>query len=176
MQTNRCDFCPANQYADTVSKSCKECSTAINNCSTCTNSTWCTFCQTNFYLYQGRCITAAICLNISGYYLNTQQSACVQCISPCQTCTSQISCTSCLTGFLIPSNNTCSNSCPFSSYADSHTKSCQPCNSSVCRTCTSTPNTCLDCYPLNSSSRPTSNLNNSILFNRTCINSSSCPN
>jgi proprotein convertase subtilisin/kexin type 5 len=173
LQTNRCDFCPANEFADLKTKSCVPCNTTIKDCATCTNETWCTRCVLGGFLYMGGCVTEQQCARVDGYYLNTQQGACVQCISPCRTCVSQIACTACLTGFLIQANSTCSNRCPFSFYADSNSKVCLPCNYTVCRTCTNTPNTCLDCF--NDSSRPSTNLNFSILFNRTCINSSSCP-
>jgi proprotein convertase subtilisin/kexin type 5 len=175
VQTNRCDFCTSTEYSDTINQQCVTCNSSLNNCSTCINSTWCTSCQANFYLYSGKCISAADCNQILSYYLNIQQSACLQCVAPCQYCTSQIVCLSCLTGFLIESNQTCGHSCPIMFYADSSTKVCQPCNSTVCRTCTNTANTCLDCFNNSDATKPNTNLNFSILFNRTCINQSSCP-
>lgn len=172
--TFRCDFCPSSQYADTVKKQCVSCNGTLANCTTCVNSTWCTTCNNGSYLYCGRCISASDCNNNPGYYLNTQQAACLQCLAPCENCTSQVACTSCLTGFLIASNSTCGHSCPLYFFADSNTKTCQLCNSSVCRTCTNTANTCLDCYSLTDPAKPPAN-NFNILFNRSCISAAACP-
>lgn len=172
--TFRCDFCPSSQYADSIKKQCLPCNGSITHCDTCANSTWCTSCQNGSYLYSGKCVSASECNNISGYYLNSQQQACLQCIAPCLTCASQVACTSCLTGFLVSNNQTCSHSCPLYFFADSGSKTCLLCNSSVCRTCANTANTCLDCYNTTDLLRPSTNLFN-ILFNRTCIAAASCP-
>lgn len=172
--TYRCDFCPSSQYADTIKKQCVPCSGTLSNCDTCVNSTWCTTCSNGSYIYAGKCISAADCSRISGYYLNSQQAACLQCIAPCDSCVSQVACSSCLTGFLVASNQTCSHRCPQYFFADSNSKSCQLCNSTVCRTCANTANTCLDCYSMTDPVKPANNTFN-ILFNRSCINSTSCP-
>ena len=85
--TFKCDLCPSSSYADYTSKICISCNTSLSNCQICINSTFCTSCFVNYYLYHATCINSSFCLSLSGYYLNTQQSTCSECLSPCKTCT-----------------------------------------------------------------------------------------
>lgn len=60
-------------------------------------------------------------------------------------------------------------------YADLTKMECIICNYSICYTCINTPNTCLSCFKGTDLLKPATNLNLTILFNQTCINSTSCP-
>jgi hypothetical protein len=133
-------------------------------CASCSSATNCSSCQTgyNFYVVNGlgSCVTTCP----SGYYPGVSQSSafpnnynyqCLLCLSPCLTCSSITTCTSCITNFYIMGTN-CYSSCPSGFYAGQSTTgtlSCLPCNS-PCTACTNTSTYCTACpsgYALDSS-------------------------
>ncbi|KAL4435263.1 hypothetical protein ABPG74_017355 [Tetrahymena malaccensis] len=136
--------CPDGYYIDSGSGSCKQCD---QSCRTCSNSNICISCNYPFVLdvsgTKCQLICNSVCLQcfgisanqcfscIDGYYLSGY--SCLQCQAPCQKCSSQVSCLSCISNYTYNSaNQTCSPNCH---------SSCQTCSSpadpSKCLTCQS---------------------------------------
>jgi hypothetical protein len=101
----------------------------------------------------------------SGYYPDASVSptTCTLCVSPCATCTTQISCITCASGFFLnpSSNNSCTSTCPAgTTIANNATNTCDAC-STVCLTCSVSTSNCTAC------SSP------AVFYNGSC--QSSCP-
>lgn len=83
---------------------CFSCNAAIPNCTTCSNSTFCTLCSGG-----GSGTTCTVCT--ASQYLNTTSNTCINCssvVSNCQSCTSNTQCTMCQTTFTLNSGTNCS--------------------------------------------------------------------
>lgn len=114
--TNSCySQCPDGKYQDNVTFLCQNCDV---NCATCQGSaTFCTTCNqstANKYLNvisttSQQCVSQ--CQDLM--YADTTRTppTCVNCQSPCKTCTSLTFCLTCLNSYFFW-NNTCTTSCP----------------------------------------------------------------
>lgn len=157
--------CPDTTYNNNGLLVCSGCS---SNCYTCLGSAnFCTRCFKNsIYPYlnitnSSTQICVASCS--AGMYPNTALDpvTCVNCNSPCATCTSQIICLTCINGYYFLDNKTCVVSCPINTtVANNLTNTCDAC-SSICLRCVGTTSTCTACNsPL-------------VFYNGSC--QSSCP-
>jgi len=101
---------------------CSPCSTT---CLTCNGPTSlnCTSCVNSLTLRAGSCISNC------GTTQFSSGTSCVNCVSPCVTCTSATACLSCNSGVL--TNGTCSSTCPSGSFMQSTNgvSRCVPCTS-----------------------------------------------
>jgi len=126
--------CPAYYYADITTLSCLVCS---SNCLTCQYSAvYCTSCKPNSttpLLQNNTCVSN--CSSNSTYAGSLGGiSACVLCISPCQTCSNSTYCLSCVAGYML-SGGICSTSCTAGYFFNSTIVNCQACSTG-----------CLICY------------------------------
>ncbi|KAL4456740.1 hypothetical protein ABPG73_014766 [Tetrahymena malaccensis] len=123
-----CSTCIQGYYFDG-----NQCSMCDNSCLSCTGqgASNCDICQNNYYIstkQNNQCVPDCN-LNQAQYIdqTNPLQKYCKQCISSCQTCSSQQNCTSCITGYYLNQNV------------------CLKCDGS-CQSCTgSGPNSCSIC-------------------------------
>jgi hypothetical protein len=134
-----------------------------------TNTINVTFTATAGYFTTTAAFTSV--LSYSGNQVATDSTLTVSpfCTAPCKGCTTTATqCTSCLptpytsNNYLFSVNNTCLSVCPNGYYLPSGTFTCQPCDSAICLTCSSTATGCTSC----SSPR--------FLHNSSCL--LSCPN
>ncbi|KAL4474455.1 hypothetical protein ABPG72_007854 [Tetrahymena utriculariae] len=129
-------------------------------CEAC-NAYGCTKCNSSYYLYNLQCVDA--CPNGYAPDLNKE---CKQCDPSCQTCSSPLSSTSCLSckdnaNFLNP-NKSCISSCPSKYWGNTDNHKCESCDSN-CYNCQS-PGDQLSC---------TSCSGTKYLFGNTC--QTNCP-
>ena len=145
-------------------------------CNTCSDSSHCTTCISNYYLQPNGYQCSSTCP--TGHYPNTTTLACSGCTNPCTSCTgpaytqctagcpsgcatctysSTITCTSCFSGYYL-SGVSCVNPCPSGTYGESSNNTCVNC-SSGCMNCTASG--CSACQ------------NSMYLYNNTCY--LSCP-
>lgn len=116
-----CTDCYTRYYPDSIANNvCKLCLPDVAHCVDCTNSTFCTWCQTGYYLgttaannqiclactgMSGclECINGLICTKCaSTYYLS--MNSCILCsatLSNCLTCSSATVCLSCASGLSV---------------------------------------------------------------------------
>mmetsp|Transcript_22945 Transcript_22945/g.22267 ORF Transcript_22945/g.22267 Transcript_22945/m.22267 type:complete len:317 (+) Transcript_22945:109-1059(+) len=111
----------------------------------------CTKCSPEYekpYAYREQLSCFAVCPN--GTYLDTDQSLCVKCASPCYTCASEAVCLSC--DITDPANelvnyhaedNSCYETCPSGTFTTLQ-RQCIPCTS-PCTSCSDQPDLCLSC-------------------------------
>ena len=104
-------------YYNPASYSCTQCSlgtyplnaTCTNcpsSCSICYSDTYCSGCNTGYYLYLNTCTSNATLCYSNGYYVSG--SVCYACLQPCSTCTgTATNCTNCLTGYIFFPPNSC---------------------------------------------------------------------
>jgi proprotein convertase subtilisin/kexin type 5 len=155
VETTSCfTSCPPFYYNYQLNWTCQACS---QKCKTCVNSTYCSVCDTSYFLYQQKCIAACpagtfsntalgVCLDcprgcfncsgnslcfacFEGYYFNSTLGFCFSCNSVCLNCTGpgQKDCTAC-TSPLFLQKGTCSVlSCSMGTYIDP-LKGCLPCS------------------------------------------------
>lgn len=156
--------CPATTYNNNVTLICSPCD---SNCYTCSGSaTFCTKCILNStypYLLISNITQTCVTKCPSGMYPDTtiDPAKCVNCLTPCATCSSATICSSCLSGYYFLGNTTCTTTCtPGTTIANNATNICDPCNP-ICLSCVGTVNTCNACNsPL-------------VFYNGSC--QSSCP-
>lgn len=161
--------CPAGTYPDTPTSTCKTCHPY---CSTCTgaSNTQCPLCATGYFQLQATttCVLPSSCP--TGTFPDTATSVCQPCNTMCSVCTgaANTQCSQCSSGyFLVPSTTNCvvASACPTSTYPDSSTNTCKPCNP-FCSVCTGpTTSECSQCasgFYL-------------ILGTTNCVISTSCP-
>lgn len=124
---------------------CLVCTATV--CSKCSLSTLfteldsCVYaCSNSYYTYAANSSCLTICPSRT-YPINSSL-VCIDCSSPCYTCTSNVSCLSCVTGYYLY-NNSCQLSCPAYYYANNVTKTCEKCVGR-CLTCLSATS-CLSC-------------------------------
>jgi len=133
--------CPSNTMANSVQLTCDTC---VSPCLTCQNQTQnCTSCISNYYYYSAtnRCYLACP-TNVSIAGTGTSSFICVQCTSPCATCSiSLTNCTSCASNLLY-FNFSCVDSCTNGYYANAGI--CSPCSNN-CATCANQSSYCLSC-------------------------------
>lgn len=158
--TNSCvaiGGCSNNTFADTATNTCRGCPATCSSCSTSTN---CTACLTNYYLLNGSCLTDCP----SGYYPIDISQTCALCNNVnntafCSSCITLNQCSSCLTSYLLqPSSRTCVVSCTTNQVAVNGT--CFDCLI-PCSTCLTNTSNCISC------------LSGYYLHNNQCI--SACP-
>ena len=96
------------QFACISSSSCPSGTTLYNNtCTSCTNlcsqcsstPSTCSSCSSPYFLntVTHQCVTASNCQTYT--YANSSNNQCSQCITPCLSCNTLVSCSSCVHGF-----------------------------------------------------------------------------
>ena len=101
------------QYAD-VNGTCRSCGT---NCLACTNATNCTQCNPSYYLSNGQCSSTCqnnqynFTIQVYTNTTNTTSKICKDCLSPCDMCISNTSCTHCIQGYYLNANKSCVDNC-----------------------------------------------------------------
>ena len=130
------------------------CSSCYSNCQTCTNSTYCTLCTSNYYLLQVAGVTVNECVTICpmGYYA-TLLRTCLPCATNCNVCVNLTYCTVCASNSYLFTSQTsnvttisCITQCPtgYSTPAIIDGRGqCISCSSN-CLACVDT-NTCTQC-------------------------------
>lgn len=154
-----CQSCALNQTGSVVCGTCavgyspvqNVCTQCLYPCVTCQNSTTsnvCATCSTPFYLEtatsSGQCIAnlvpfctsynttnSSLCANCSsGYSVNYTSNTCqFNCPTNCQTCSSNTTCTQCVSGTFLNANGTC-----------------LQCQVTGCSVCSADGSTCLTCF------------------------------
>ncbi|KAM4678591.1 uncharacterized protein O3C94_010455 [Discoglossus pictus] len=116
--------CPLKTYEDRGRKLCFAC---LSWCLTCKNETYCSSCQT-------------------GYYLHAVDGKCYTCDPSCQSCfgPQALDCFSCHTGYFLDEDNQCVATCPQGFFGDLFSQSCEKC-SVTCESCTGSSDNCLKC-------------------------------
>lgn len=116
---------------------CSKCSLAT----LLTQEDTCVFaCSNSYYTYAANSSCLPVCP--SRTYPVSSSLICVDCSAPCYTCTSNISCLSCVGGFYLY-NSSCLAACPTYYYANNISKTCERCVGR-CLTCI-LPTACLSC-------------------------------
>lgn len=98
------DVCP-----NTTFSGVNICNLCINNCLTCTSTTFCTSCKSNFYLYMNTCYWTCP----ASTYSNFTSSSCTACPSSCSNCiqrNTSLVCLTCNIGYVL-FNDQCINNC-----------------------------------------------------------------
>jgi len=104
------------------------------NCHTCSDSTTCSLCNTNYYLYQQDCYGTC---PVTTFPVGTN---CQDCSSNCDACSDANTCTACSSTYYLYQQK-CYGSCPIKTYTSG--TDCLGCGS-YCDTCTDA-NTCSVC-------------------------------
>jgi len=111
----------------------------------------CLTCQPELLQWGTQCVSECP----SGTYQDSKR--CFDCISPCQTCVSQLDCITCLKSYYkVPRSTKCvlPEFCPIRTYADFDMQECQPCYF-ACLTCSGPRNKdCIKCDFENGFGRP----------------------
>ena len=77
-------------------------------------------------MYINSCISNASVCEVNGYYISG--NICYSCLQPCKTCTNTATnCTSCLSGYIFYSPNSCIIECPSGLYRTNN--ACANCSS-----------------------------------------------
>lgn len=130
------DDCPEGSLLNETTNSCDVCT---DNCLTCSVETSnCTDCPNGFYYLDYECLVTCP----SGYYEDYYSKNCELCVSPCETCSSSSACESCVSGYYLYEDD-CMIDCPTGYYEGNGT--CDSCNTTICRSCSATPDNCSDC-------------------------------
>lgn len=108
--SRRCiSVCPSQQYPSVISSSlmCLNCSSV---CAECTGSPVnCAQCPNNTYLINNTCL--AVCPDT--YFADSQVGICFGCISPCLSCSDEVTCTRCSDSYLFAAaSGQCLSVCP----------------------------------------------------------------
>ncbi|CAD8151785.1 unnamed protein product [Paramecium octaurelia] len=157
--TTNCQSCSTGMYLDnitTASGTCKQCNSPCSVCQSPSDVEVCTDCQSTYYLdgastcqlcdptcYECTGSLSTECSQcVLGKYLITNGSdkSCESCVAPCDNCSSDTICDSCVSQYYL--NGT----------------ACDPCTS-PCFTCETTDTHCLTCAPGD----------NRVLINNQCI-------
>lgn len=163
MGGDNCIKCISGYYLETPQK-CKMCQSP---CTECAGAPFmCTSCPPSFTLTNSQCVipfcliqNGLVCVQCeNGYYLASSEVECIQCISPCVTCTGvSTSCTSCIGGLMLDTvKNTCiapnckrmdggsCTDCAKGFYPDATSGRCFPCVP-PCSTCLGGADVCTSC-------------------------------
>lgn len=133
---NKClKICETGYYQD--NEKCVKCPYP---CEKCINSTNCLNCAENKILFDSKCLDHCP----DNYY--KEGKICKACHPSCKTCNSdsKISCITCNDGFSFK-NGQCESNCAEGTFFDKAEGLCALCNTSICSTCISSPNTCIKC-------------------------------
>lgn len=147
--TARCyTLCPPTTYNNNSTLQCSNCD---DNCLNCLASPFfCTKCVPNStYPYLNITSGSQFCVaqcSLGMYGSNSiDPPQCVTCVSPCATCSSAVTCLSCLPGFYFLNGTTCTTNCtPLVTIPNDALKTCDPCNS-ICKSCAGNINSCTAC-------------------------------
>ena len=137
--------CPADQFLDVPTGSCKECH---SNCASCKEETAydCLTCESGKTLSpDGSC---KIDCGIGNYYM-PDTDTCGMCDATCEECTagSHLDCTKCKTGLLMQPDNSCQSTCQPRTFLDVVNHTCYLCSAN-CESCQGAIETdCLTCLP-----------------------------
>ena len=120
------------------------------NCKECYSNGSCISCYTTegMNLLGSRCVTN--CTTESQYFSFNSSGTCLNCVSPCLTCFNSTHCRTCISGYYLKQDSTCSTTCATSAgYFISTVNSisyCLACYDSQCLVCTSSAtNACTSC-------------------------------
>lgn len=128
--------CPPGMYQSSI-----YCFPCVNPCATCTNSSICTSCLTNYLnANTGTCVDGSNCP--SGTYPNSTNLQCMTCPTGCTACLNSTNCTSCNTLIYLFYNYACYSVCPPSTYKSGVI--CLDCTA-PCFTCRDSDSNCLSC-------------------------------
>ena len=112
----------------------------------CSSSSSCLSCVSNYYLYNGQCLTSCS----ASYYADNSTNQCLSCdMTICLTCTlSASNCLTCNTNYFMH-NSSCISTCPSGYYPNSVKGTCDSCPF-PCSTCTNYTfcSSCLTSYYL----------------------------
>lgn len=122
-----------------------------------TQDAYCVYtCSSGYYIFDNssNIFNPKSCVQtcpVGTYALSTNLS-CAICVSPCLSCLNDLFCLSCIQGYFLTPDNTCSVLCPYRYYGESLTQTCQKC-SGRCNECLDQQR-CLNCktgfyYPSN---------------------------
>lgn len=139
--SNQCiPSCP--NGTTTINNSCQTCSPSCSQCSN--NINYCTSCASPYFLNSitHQCVNSSSgCQNYT--YANTTTNTCTQCVSPCLSCVTAASCSSCLHGYYFESVTTlCLDVCPLGwvGIVDVCVRCISP-----CRYCQASADNCTSC-------------------------------
>lgn len=122
------------------------CYACPDRCSTCTSVATCTACQKVLGVPYFLNLTSCLVQCPSGTYGDTTSLQCIDCTSPCATCSG--SATYCLTciasNYLVYGSYICQSACPTGQYIINNTYTCGMC-SAQCVTCDLTATNCTSC-------------------------------
>ena len=143
--------CEAGSYYDASKGSCVNCSSVVQGCVYCTNSTHCTACAPGTNLTAGACVVIKNKTCQPGQYLDYNTQTCHQCSeahSNCSACDNETSCTKCVSNTVLLGGSCYppEESCPSGAYYNVPSKSCFNCTTVTanCWICTG-PKQCTIC-------------------------------
>lgn len=149
------NYAPAFGVCIACQSPCLTCSQTTANCTSCASNL-----SPQVYLSGNKCVQTCP----STTYANLTLQECVVCVSPCQTCTSQTICESCVSGYNLYLTSCLNGFCPggFTPVASK----CMACQS-PCLTCSTSPATCTACLHGLAPEL--------YLINTTCVQGIQCP-
>ncbi|CAK94557.1 unnamed protein product (macronuclear) [Paramecium tetraurelia] len=170
-----CSACPSGKYQSPSGGGCSN--NCMASCTTCSDGTTCDTCSgANQYLSLPSqtctsCPTGCLtcdsfsCLSCTtGYYLST---ICIQCSTPCSTCSSSTNCSACNSGYYLSGSSClsctspstyCGSPCSCSSGYYLVGSCCYPCQS-PCAQCSGSATSCTACVDPTNQSTPSCNCN-----------------
>ena len=139
--------CPDGHYKNYVGKVGSTCPACTENCSLCTNATYCTQCRNSTYLTpEGKCEPSCP----DGFFGDGEDEigrTCKPCAAPCNKCLSETHCTECRQStYLNPLTSFCDATCStgyYSSGVNAIGRTCEPCAQN-CEKCES-KDWCTEC-------------------------------
>ena len=108
---------PVNRVCQSCTSPCKTCHSTQTNCTSCIANL-----SPEVFLSGNNCVQNCP----DHFYEDSSNNQCTGCVSPCQLCTTQSACQSCVSGYFLLGTN-CETSCSFGYVGISRV--CQPCTS-----------------------------------------------
>ncbi len=124
---------PINRKCIQCERPCRTCSENINNCTSCLPTE-----VPTLYLIENRCDIECPVF----FYPDSSANRCLSCQTPCQKCTSLVSCITCQDNYFLYNSTSCISNCPLMFIGIN--KICESCTS-PCRTCVGSTTKCLSC-------------------------------
>ncbi|CAG9319790.1 unnamed protein product [Blepharisma stoltei] len=160
--------CPSGQFYDANSQECSSCKSP---CSTCFESAdFCLSCIDSTMDYDS---TYGTCLCQVSKYLESEK--CIDCVSPCETCSSSDFCLSCADSAMVYDEISGVCACPDKKYFNYSTKSCEDCEG-ICEKCLNSTFclTCKDSTMTYNSTTGTCSCPSNYYFNKDSLSCQSC--